>query len=169
MPLLGVVSMATIFLANYVMVCYTCRPLERNWNQPRHNTFFMTLTAVTLVILICLGTVVRWVTTTSRSKGKFLCGAVSSLHNSSKRFTLYFPDRSVQSDTITTSLGASSHMLQLMREGCSFTYPPLSTARHWMNWSNVKLKKTCPWFNTKTQDSKPGFLSWESESLHCGR
>ena len=25
---------------------------------------------------------------------------------------------------------ASSHMLQLMREGCSYTYPPLSTARY---------------------------------------
>ena len=26
--------------------------------------------------------------------------------------------------------GASSHMLQLMREGCSYTYPPLSIASY---------------------------------------
>ena len=63
MPLLGVIAMATIFLGNYVMVCYTCRPLEHNWNQPRHNTFFMTLTAVTLAVLICLGAIVRCVVT----------------------------------------------------------------------------------------------------------
>ena len=28
---------------------------------------------------------------------------------------------------------ASSHMLQLMREGCSYTYPPLSIARYSFN------------------------------------
>ena len=68
------------------------------------------------------------------------------LRNSQSAFTLYFPDRPVHSDTIS----ASSHMLQLMREGCSYTYPPLSIARYsfwfsWVNWSNVEWK-TCPRF-----------------------
>ena len=40
---------------------------------------------------------------------------------------------------------ASSHMLQLMREGCSYAYSPLSVARYSftqlsVNWSNVKRK-----------------------------
>ena len=38
-------------------------------------------------------------------KGKFLYNAVSSPQNRSKRFTLYFPDRPVHSDTISASLG----------------------------------------------------------------
>ena len=37
---------------------------------------------------------------------KFLYSAVSSHQDCSKRFTLYFPDRPVQSDTISTSLGS---------------------------------------------------------------
>ena len=40
------------------------------------------------------------------SKGKFLCSAVSSPRDRSKRFTLYFPDRPVHSDTISSSLGS---------------------------------------------------------------
>ena len=47
--------------------------------------------------------------TVSRSdeskKGKFLYSAVSSPQDRSKRFTLYFPDRPVHSDTISASLG----------------------------------------------------------------
>ena len=41
-----------------------------------------------------------------KSKGKFLYGAVSSPQDRSRRFTLYFPDRPVHSDTITASLGS---------------------------------------------------------------
>ena len=37
-------------------------------------------------------------------ESKFLYSAVSSPHDCSKRFTLYFPDRPVHSDTISTSL-----------------------------------------------------------------
>ena len=37
-------------------------------------------------------------------KGKFLYSTVSNPQDCSKRFTLYFPDRPVQSDTISTSL-----------------------------------------------------------------
>ena len=40
------------------------------------------------------------------SKGKFLYNAVSSPQDRSKHFTLYFPDRPVQSDTISTPLGS---------------------------------------------------------------
>ena len=63
-------------------------------------------------------------------KGKILYSAVSSPHDCSKHFTLYFPDRPVQSDTSSTSLGPSSHMLQLMREDCLYNYPPQSTASY---------------------------------------
>ena len=44
--------------------------------------------------------------TTCPSKGKFLYSAVSSPQDRSKRFTLYFPDRPVHSDTISASLGS---------------------------------------------------------------
>ena len=39
-------------------------------------------------------------------KGKFLYSAVSSPQDRSKRFTLYFPDRPVHSDTISASQGS---------------------------------------------------------------
>ena len=41
-----------------------------------------------------------------KSKSKFLYSAVSSPQDRSKRFTLYFPDRPVHSDTISASLGS---------------------------------------------------------------
>ena len=69
---------------------------------------------------------------------------------------------------------ASGHMLQLMREGCSYTYPLLSVARY----SFIKLseleqcrgKKLAQGFNTTAQDSNPGSRSQESKALppsHC--
>ena len=56
---------------------------------------------------------------------------------------------------------ASSHMLQLMREGCSYTYPPLSIARYsflfsWVNWSNVEWKNL-PKVLTPQPGFEPGF------------
>ena len=42
----------------------------------------------------------------SKGKGKFLYSAVSSPQDRSKRFTLYFPDRPVHSDTVSASLGS---------------------------------------------------------------
>ena len=42
----------------------------------------------------------------NKVKASFLYSAVSSLQNRSKRFTLYSPDRPVQSDTISASLGS---------------------------------------------------------------
>ena len=69
---------------------------------------------------------------------------------------------------------ASSHMLQLMREGCSYTYPPLSIARYsFIQLSELeqcRVKKLAQCFNTAAQDSNPGSRSRESEALplsHC--
>ena len=70
---------------------------------------------------------------------------------------------------------ASSHMLQLMREGCSYTYPPLSIARYsFIQLSELEQcrveKELAHGFNTAAQDSNPGSRSRESEALslsHC--
>ena len=47
---------------------------------------------------------------------------------------------------------ASSHMLQLMREGCSYTYPPLSIARYSFilpsELEQCRVKKLATGFNT---------------------
>ena len=49
---------------------------------------------------------------------------------------------------------ASSHMLQLMREGCSYTYPPLSIVRYsFIQLSELeqcRVKKLAQGFNTNT-------------------
>ena len=152
MPLLGIISMATIFLSNYVVVCYTCRPLERNWNQPRHNTFFMTLTAVTLAILICLGTVVRWVETTSISngKGQFLCGAVSKSSHLLKALYSLLPwqpcslkNHLILEASSFAAINARRLLLQIYSTVCSQVLNELE---------QCQVKKTCPRFNTKIQD-----------------
>ena len=69
---------------------------------------------------------------------------------------------------------ASSHMLQLMRECCSYTYPPLSIARYsFIQLSELeqcRVKKLAHGFNTAAQDSNPGSRSRESKALplsHC--
>ena len=71
-------------------------------------------------------------------------------------------------------LEASSHMLQLMREGCSYTYPPLSIVRYSFTQlselEQYRVKKLAQGFNTAAQDSNPDSRSRESESLplsHC--
>ena len=68
----------------------------------------------------------------------------------------------------------SSHILQLMRECCSYTYPPLSIASYsYIQLSELeqcRMKKLAEGFNTAAQDSNPGPLSRESEALplsHC--
>ena len=85
----------------------------------------------------------------------------------SKHFTLYFPDRPVQSNTVSTSLG--SHMPQLICEGCLYTYPPLSIARYsFIQLSELeqcRVKKLAQSFNTAARDSNPGPLSGESKAL----
>ena len=107
-------------------------------------------------------------------KGKFLYSAVSSPQDRSKRFTLYFTDRPVHSDTNSASLGSISHMLQLMHEGCSYPYPPLSIARYsFIQLSELeqcRVKKLAQGFSTAAQDSNLGSRSQESEALplsHC--
>ena len=48
---------------------------------------------------------------------------------------------------------ASSHMLQLMREGCSYIYPPLSTVRYSLiQLEQCRVKKLAQGFNTAAQD-----------------
>ena len=64
---------------------------------------------------------------------------------------------------------ASSHMLQLMHEGCSYTYPPLSIARYsFIQLSELeqcRVKNLAQDFNTAAQDSNPGSRSRESKAL----
>ena len=71
---------------------------------------------------------------------------------------------------------ASSHMLQLMCEGYSYTYPPLSIARYsFIQLSELeqcRVKKLAQGFNTAAQDLNPGSLSRESRALplsHCAQ
>ena len=63
----------------------------------------------------------------------------------------------------------SSHMLQLMREGCSYTYPPLSIVRYSFiqpsELEQCRIKKLAQSFNTAAQNSNPGSRSRESEAL----
>ena len=65
-------------------------------------------------------------------------------------------------------------MLQLMREGYMYTYPPLSIVRYsFIQLSELeqcRLKKVAQGCNTAAQDSNPGSRSRESEALplsHC--
>ena len=64
---------------------------------------------------------------------------------------------------------ASSHRLQLMCKGYSYTYPPLSIARYaFIQLSELeqrRVKTLAQGFNTAAQDSNPGSHSREAESL----
>ena len=109
-----------------------------------------------------------------KGKGKFLYSAVSSPQDHSKRFTLYFPDRPVQSDTISASLG--SIQPHLMGEGCLYTYPPLSIARYsFIKLSELeqcRVKKLAQGFKTTAQHSNLCSRIRQSEALplsHCAR
>ena len=61
------------------------------------------------------------------------------------------------------------YLLQLMREGCSYTYPPLSIARYsFIQLSELeqcRVKKFAQGFNTAAQDLNPGSRSRESKAL----
>ena len=111
-----------------------------------------------------------------------------SLKNVSSYIVQYLVLRTAQSALHFTSLTdlftqtpsrllreASSHMLQLTREGCSYTYPPPSIARYsFIQLSELeqcRVKKLVQSFNTAAQDSNPGSHSRDSEALplsHCG-
>ena len=60
-------------------------------------------------------------------------------------------------------------MLQLMREGCSYTYPPLSIARYsfiqLLELEQRRVIKLAQGFNTAAQYSNLGSLSRESDAL----
>ena len=69
---------------------------------------------------------------------------------------------------------ASSHTLQLMRESCSFTYPPLSIIRYSFIQLSIleqcRVKNLAHGFSIADQDSNSGSRSRESEALplsHC--
>ena len=60
-------------------------------------------------------------------------------------------------------------MLQLMHEGCSYTYPPLYIARYSFiqpsELEQCRVKKIAQRFNIAAQDLKPGSRSRESKAL----
>ena len=63
---------------------------------------------------------------------------------------------------------ASSHTLQLMHEGCSYTYPPFVFSQVLIYMSELeqcRVKKLARGFNTAAQDSNPGPRSRESKVL----
>ena len=111
----------------------------------------------------------------------------SSCKNESSYIAQYPVLRTVQSVLHFTSLTdlftqtpsrllweASSLMLQLMHEGCSYTYSPLSIARYSFiqltELEQCRVKKLVQDFNTGAQYSNPGSRSREPETLplsHC--
>ena len=104
------------------------------------------------------------------SKGKFLYSAASSPQDSSKHFTLYLILTDLFTQTPSRLLWeASSHMLQLMCEGYSYTYPPLSVARYsciqLSELEQRRANKLAQGFNTAAQVSNPDPISRESEAL----
>ena len=94
-----------------------------------------------------------------KSKRKFLYSTVSNPQDCSKRFTLYFPDRPVQSDTISTSLGSIQ------------PFAAINARRLFIHISTIVYsQKLAQGFNTTAQDSNLGRFSRESEALplsHC--
>ena len=109
------------------------------------------------------------------------------IKNASSYIALYPVLRNVQSALHFTSLTdlftqtpslllweASIHMLQLMREGCPYTYPPLSMARYSFiqpsELAQCRVKNLAQGFNTAAQDSNPSSRSREPGVLplsHC--
>ena len=65
-----------------------------------------------------------------KSKGMFLYSAVSSHQDRSKCFHFISLTHLFTQTPSRLLWEASSHMLQLLREGCSYTYPPLSIVRY---------------------------------------
>ena len=111
-------------------------------------------------------------TSTRSSVGSyFLCCAVSSPLDRSKRFTLFAsPGRPVHSDTNSASPGSILARQQLRAKAKSLTFPPLSIARY----SFIQLseqgrrwrERKCPIFETVAKrDSNPGSLDCESDIL----
>ena len=64
------------------------------------------LSEINILLLLSCMEIFMMLASMYSKKGKFLYSAVSSPQDRSKRFTLYFPDRPVHSDTISASLGS---------------------------------------------------------------
>ena len=104
-----------------------------------------------------------------KSKGKFLYSAVSNPQDLSKRFTLYFPDRPVHSDTISASLGsiqpyATINAQRLLVHISTTVYSQVSFIQL-SELEQCRVKKLTRGFNTAAQDSNPGSCSREPEAL----
>ena len=52
MPLIGAISSTIFFYSCYVIVRVACKPPSNRWKDSRTSTFYMTLTAMTLAVLI---------------------------------------------------------------------------------------------------------------------
>ena len=88
-----------------------------------------------------------------KSKGKFLYSAVSSPQDCSKRFTLYFPDRPVHSDTISASLGsiqpyAASNARRLLVHISTTVYSQVLILIQLSELDQSRVKKLGQGFNT---------------------
>ena len=87
-------------------------------------------------------------------KGKFLYSAASSPKDRSKRFTFYFPDRPVHSDTISASLGS----IRLVSHGSylsyNYTWQYCHSKKHVAFVYNIKLVWLTPHVHSCATDIK---------------
>ena len=93
--------------------------------------------------------------------GKFLYSAVSSPQDRSKRFNFTSLTDLFTQTPSRLLWEASSRMLQLMCEGCSYTYPPMSIVRY----SFIQLSELEQCRVKKAQVSKLGSRSRECKAL----
>ena len=95
------------------------------------------------------------------------------LRTAQSAFTLYFPVRPVQSDTISTSLGsiqpyATINARMLLVHISTTVYSQILIQLSELE--QCRVNKFAKGFNTAAQDSNPGPLSRESDTLplsHC--
>ena len=76
--------------------------LREHYSNYNHDSNSLRFSQLLLVPMFHSGRIHRHVV----KKGKVLYSTVSNPQDCSKRFTLYFPDRSAHSDTISASLGS---------------------------------------------------------------
>ena len=100
-------------------------------------------------------------------KSKFLYSAVPNPH-----FTLYFPGRPVQSDTVSTFLGSIQlyATINARRLLVHISTTVCSQVLIYTAGRTGAMRAKTPAFNTAAQDSNPGLLARECEALpprHC--
>ena len=154
------------YLWSVLVYCYRCN--NNHWTAWLRHTWCQCYTS--LCILPGIGQLCNYmvllrlsyqpflsfppVSLNQKCKRKFLYSTVSNPQNCSKHFTSL---TDLFNQTPSQLLWeASSHIIQLMREGCSYTYPLLSIA------GSCRVKKLAQSFNTAVQDSNPGPRSQES-------